>query len=353
MKIHRVGAVVLVVMLLVGCGGGGDETDGTDAGGATQAANTETEKQLPGPKGRARESGPIQTVYVAMDGWDSAETVSILDAERRGFFEKDRLFVVTLSPVSPKLTIPDVVKGQDAIGIGHGPEAVAAMDRGAPIVVVGSVVQKPTAAFIWDRSSGIKGISDLKGKTIAIPGLSFQEAFLQKALEDEGLEISDVEVIRVDNDLVPALLGGRADAIFGGSANVEGIDLESKGMRPVVTPVSALGFPDYDELVLVARRDIAEENPQLIDGFGTATAHGAREAAAKPKPAAATLIASGESNPETKPAAKRRQVAATVGKLSSSGSVDPVRLQGLIDWMDENGMIEDDFAAEELLLPDS
>lgn len=350
MKIQRVGAVVLLVaLLLAGCGGGGDEKAGTD-GGVTQAANTETEKQLPGPQGRGPDSGPTQTVYVAMDGWDSAETVSLLEGERRGFFEKNRLFVVTLSPVSPKLTIPDVVKGQDAIGIGHGPEAVAAMDRGAPIVIVGSVVQKPTAAFIWDRGSGIKGISDLKGKTIAIPGLSFQEEFLEKALEDEGLEMTDVKLIRVDNDLAPALLGGRADAIFGGSANVEGIDLESKGVKPVVTPVSALGFPDFEELVLVARRDVAEENPELIEGFVEATAHGAREAAAKPKQAAAGLIASGESNPETEPAAKRRQVAATVGKLSEGGNVDPGRLQGLIDWMHENGMIDEDFPAEELLL---
>ena len=288
-------------------------------------------------------------MIVAMDGWDSAETASILEAEYRGFFEKANLAVLTLSPESPKLTIPDVVRGQDLIGVAHEPDAVAARYKGAPIVIVGNVLQQSTAAFIWRKGSGIQGIADLKGKTVAIPGLSFQYSFLQNVLTEGGLELSDVNVISVGNDLVPALVEGRADAIFGGSSNVEGVDLESRGYQPVSVPVSELGTPDYDELVLVARRDVAMAQPDLFEDFVKALARGAFEATDKPDEAAAALIASGESNPETSPEAKEVQVGATVGKLSDSGYVDPARLQRLIDWMYENEMIGEDFPAEELL----
>jgi putative hydroxymethylpyrimidine transport system substrate-binding protein len=349
MKIYWLILGVLTVALLAGCGGeGGSETvQGTQAASA-QGAGSEG-KQAQAPKKDPRDSGRIATVYVAMDGWDSAETVSMLMAEKLGYFKKKKIYPVTLSPVTPKLTIPDVIEGQDAIGVAHGPEAVAARDKGAPIVIVGNVLQQSTAAFIWTKESGIKGIADLKGKTVAIPGLNFQSSFLNNVLTEGGLAESDVNVISVGNDLVPALLKGRADAIFGGSAEVEGVNLASHGQEPVVTPVTDLGVPDYDELVLVARRNVAEENPSLMKDFVKAVAHGAYVATDKPDIATKALVASGESDPEINPSAMEEQVKATVGKLSDSGYVDPARFQHLIDWMYENEMISEAYSVEELL----
>lgn len=340
---------VLATAVLAGCGsGGGGETAEGSQPSSSQKASSEGQ-QSQAPKKDPRDSGKTATVYVAMDGWDSSETVSMLMAETLGYFKKKRIYPITLSPVTPKLTIPDVVKGQDAIGVAQGPEAVAARDKGAPIVIVGNVLQEATAAFIWPKESGIKGIADLKGKTVAIPGLSSQFSFLNNVLTEGGLSESDVNVISVGNDLVPALLKGRADAIFGGSANVEGINLASHGLEPVVTPVTELGIPDYDELVLVARRNVAESNPQLMKDFAKAVAHGAYVATDKPDIATKALVASGESDPEIGPSTMEEQVKATVGKLSDSGYVDPARFQHLIDWMYENEMISEAYSVEELL----
>jgi putative hydroxymethylpyrimidine transport system substrate-binding protein len=353
MKIHWLAVVVLVALAMVGCGGGsgGDasgagSTEGTGAAGIERAGAAE--QQAPGPRLDFRDSKGPATMYVAMDGFDSAETVSFLMAEKLGYFRKVKISPVTLSPVSPKLTIPDVVKGQDVIGVAHGPEAVAARAKGAPIVIVGNVLQQPTAALIWTKESGIKGIADLKGKTIAIPGLPSQITFLNNILVEGDLGETDVEVISVGNNLVRSLVNGRADAIFGGSANVEGVDLKSRGFEPVITPVTELGFPNYDELVLVARRDVAEANPKLIRDFVKAVARGAYAATNDPKEATKVLEASGEKNPETSPEAMQEQVPATVGMLSDSGYVDPARFQHLIAWMAENEMVPA-YPVEELL----
>jgi len=345
MKISWLGTVSLVALLLVGCGGGGGgDSSGVDGGDSTQVAAKEA-----GPKIDTRGSEKYATVWVTLDGWEGAETASLLMAEKRGYFKKERISPLVLVPISPARTIPYVVSGQEALGVARGPEAVAARDKGAPIVIVGNVLKQATAAFIWTKGSDIGGIADLKGKTIAIPGLSFQRSFLQELLAESGVELADVHVISVGNDLVPALVKGRADAIFGGSENVEGIELKSRGFEPVVTPVTDLGVPNYDELVLVARRDVAEANPKLMEDFVSAVARGAHAAANQPKEAAEALEVSGESNPETSPAAMRAQVRATVGMLSGNGQVDPARLQHLIDWMYENGMIEQDLAADTLL----
>jgi putative hydroxymethylpyrimidine transport system substrate-binding protein len=351
MKICWLAAVALMVLLVAGCGNDGGETGSAEG---TQASAQETgaaEEKPQGLKLDKRDANEIAAMWVAMDGWDSAETVSFLMAEKRGYFGKLKISPLTLSPVTPKLTIPDVVRGQDVLGVAPGPEAVAARDKGEPIVIVGDVLRQATAALIWTKESGIGGVAGLKGKTVAIPGLSSQMSLLQNALTEGGLEPADVKVIGVGNDLVPALVKGRADAIFGGSANVEGIDLKSRGFQPVVTPVTALGVPDYDELVLVARQDVAEANPKLIKDFVSALARGASAAREKPQEATEVLDASGEKNPEISPSARQEQVDATVGMLSGSGYVDPARLQHLIDWMYEQEIIESKLQAAELISP--
>jgi putative hydroxymethylpyrimidine transport system substrate-binding protein len=334
-------SVALIAILFVGCGGG---DGGEDAEGSSTQAAEQVAKALP-PKQQDRE------MWVAMDGWDTAETIAFPMAEERGYLTKSNLAVTTLSPTTSKLTIPDVVKGQDDVGVAHGPEAVLARDRGAPIVILSSFVPHPTAALIWPKGSGIGGIADLKGKTIAIPGLSFQRDFLEIALARGGLTLDDVKVKSVGNDLVPNLVSGRADAIFGGSKNQEGADLRSHGLEPVVTPVQTFGIPDYEELVLVARDDWATENPQTVEHLVAALAKGSSVAVENPAEATKALEADGERNPAITPQARAVEVRQTLPLLSQDGRVSAARFQSLIDWMYDQKMIGSKLQADELLAP--
>ena len=267
--------LALIAAALAGCGGGAGESgevDGSGEAGAKPAA-----QRLPAalpPQAQDRE------IWVAMDGWDDAEALAFPMAQEKDYFSKYQLDVLTLSPVTPKLSIPDVVKRQDNFAVAHGPEAVLAKDRGAPIAIVGSFVPQPTAALIWPQGAGMKAIADLKGKTIAIPGLPFQRDFLATVMAAGGLTLDEVKVKSVGNKLVPALLHGRADAIFGGSPNVEGVELRDRGVEPVVRPVGGSGVPSYEELVLVARRDWAAETSVRAPppgGPGTRRGHGDRQ----------------------------------------------------------------------------
>jgi putative hydroxymethylpyrimidine transport system substrate-binding protein len=345
MKNYWLVAVTLLALLLAGCGGGSE----TDPGAAGAAEGTQAADTKPGLDLDRRSANRVATMWVEMDGWDTAETVSFLMAENGGYFGKVNISPLNLSPRTPEEAIPDVVEGQDVLGVTSAPEAIVARDKGEPVAIVGSVLEEATAALIWTKKSGLEGIADLKGKTVAIPGLSSQKILLENVLTEEGVDPAEVKVIKVGNDLVPSLIKGKADAIFGGSPNVEGIDLKSRGFQPVVTPVTSLGVPDYDELVLIARQDLAEANPKLMGDYVSAVARGAAAAKQNPQKAVELLAASGEKNPEVSPAATHQQVGMTNGMLSSSGQVDPERLQRLIDWMSENEMIKQDLTADELL----
>ncbi len=59
-------------------------------------------------------------------------------------------------------------------------------DHGAPVVAVGSLISEPTAALIWLKESGIQTIADLKNKTIAVPGIPYQEEMLESILEEQA-----------------------------------------------------------------------------------------------------------------------------------------------------------------------
>ncbi|MGN6256668.1 MAG: ABC transporter substrate-binding protein [Solirubrobacterales bacterium] len=276
-------------------------------------------------------------VDVTLDGYASADNVGILMAEKRGYFEDEGIDIWVRLPGSRLSPLPYVVEREVATAVSHAPQVVMARGKGAPITAFGSLISQPTAAMIWLKKSKIGGIADLKGKTIAITGLPFERGFLEAILARAGLTLDDVKVVRTDYELVPALLSGRADAILG-SWNIEGAELEARGLQPVITRVQDLGVPPYEELVLIARNDRLASDPQLARDFMSAVARGTAAAIEDPK-AAARVIAT--HNTDADKAVIEAQLKATLPLLSKSGETDPAATDQLAEWMQEAGMIQE------------
>lgn len=261
-------------------------------------------------------------------------------ANKLGYFEKANLRVVTFRPATPSRPVEYVVNGTDDIGISHEPQVVLAKEKGAPIVALGSLMSQPTLAMIWLDRSKIHSIADLKGKTIAIPGLPFQEQFLKSFLARGGLTLHDVTVKRVWYNLVPRLVEGRVDAAFGGDWNAEGAQLEARGLHPVITRVQSLGFPSYDELVVIVRSDRLAEDPQVYRVFMSAVARGTAAAIENPKEMAEVLEEDVNTNPDRGKKETEAEVKATLPMLSGVGSISSEQASKLMDWMREEGMIK-------------
>jgi putative hydroxymethylpyrimidine transport system substrate-binding protein len=289
-------AIAAAAALLAGCGGGAREA-GADKGSPD----------------------PPEEVRVTLDGIEGAENVGILMALHRGYFKDVGLNVWVGSPIEPNRPVSYVAKGTDDLGVAQQPQVAIAREKGMPIVAVGSVISQPTAAMIWLKDAGIHRLEDLEGKTIAVPGIPYQERFLGAILARAGLKPADVKVRRVGYGLVGALLSGRADAIFGGSANLEGVKLEARGAEPVITPVQHLGIPAYEELVVIARSDLAAGDPRLIRSFMSAVARGTAAATEDPKGAVDAIVEALEANPPPSRKVLEAQVKATLPLLSRSG----------------------------------
>jgi putative hydroxymethylpyrimidine transport system substrate-binding protein len=285
---------------------------------------------------------------MSLDGWEGPSTAGLAIAYQREFFVDEGITASILVSASGA-ALAYLVGGGVDLAVVHQPQIVTAKDKGAPIVAIGSLVPEATAAMIWRSGSHIDGISGLRGRTIAIEGIPFQKLFLEQALARGGLALDDVRVETVGYDLLPALASGRADAIFGGSANLEGAALRSRGMEPVVTPLRDLGLPGYEDLVVAARRDFLDAHPQLVRGFMAAVADGTAVAIRNPAAAIAAVELADEADPKLSAKAVKAEVRATVPLLSRSALMSPGRAGRLIDWMQTKGMIERRFPPSAVL----
>ncbi len=314
MKFPRLPAIALAVALLAlalglaACGEKSDDTTGT----------------------------ATEPLSLTLDFYPNPDHAGIYMAKKLGYFREAGLDVSIQTPTDPAAPIKQVAAGQTDLAISYEPEVMLAREQGLDVVAVGAVVDRPLTSLIWLKKSGVKGVADLRGKTIATAGISYQDAYLKTILARAKLTPSDVKTVNVGYGLLPALVGGSAQAMLGGFSNVEGVDLRLRGKDPVVTPVDKLGVPTYDELVLVARRDRLEEDPQAIRLFLGALARGTAAAIKSPGATTKALL---EANPNLDPKLTRAEVAATLPLLSKRGTMNPAEWKAFIAWMNENGLI--------------
>jgi putative hydroxymethylpyrimidine transport system substrate-binding protein len=296
--------------------------------------------------------GERQGLSLALDFYPNPDHAGIYVAEKLGYFGEAGLDVEITTPSDPSLPIKQVAAGRSDLAISYEPEVVLAREQGLDVVAVAAIVNQPLTSMIWLNKSGIKGIGSLKGKTIATAGIPYQDKFLETILARVDLTPEDVKAVNVGFNLLPAVAGGSAQAILGGFRNVEGIDLRERGLGPVVTPVDQLSVPTYDELVLVARRQALEEDPDKFRLFLAALERGTDAAVEQPGAATAAIT---EANPDLEPKLAAAEVEATLPLLGARtegrpyGYMDPKEWEAFTAWMRDNGLIESLPAPSELL----
>ncbi|HYG97456.1 MAG TPA: ABC transporter substrate-binding protein [Solirubrobacterales bacterium] len=287
--------------------------------------------------------GERESFTLTLDFYPNPDHAGIYMAQKLGYFEEAGLDVSIETPSDPAAPVKQVAAGRSDLAISYEPEVALAREQGLDIVAVAALVNRPLTSMIWLGKSGIKGVADLKGRTIGTAGIPYQDKFLETILGRVDLTPEDVKVVNVGFGLLPALLSGSAQATLGGFSNVEGVDLRERGKGPVVTPVDQLGVPTYDELVLVARRQSLEEDPDTFRLFLAALERGTEAAVAQPG-AATTAIT--EANPDLEPKLAAAEVKATLPLLGARtpgqpyGYMDPEEWATFAGWMRDNGLIE-------------
>jgi len=296
-----------------------------------------------------------QQLSLALDFYPNPDHAGIYMAQEEGFFDEAGLDVAISSPSDPSAPLKLVAAGKSDLAITYEPEVVLAREQGLPVVAIAALVNRPLTSLIWLQSSGIKGVADLQGKTVATAGIPYQDAFLKTILERAKVDPATVSTVNVGFGLLPALVGGQAQAMLGGYRNVEGVDLQQRGKAPVITPVDQLGVPTYDELVVVANREALEAEPEPYRLFLAALERGTDAAVADPQAATAAITAA---NGDLDPALTAAEIEATLPLLGARdgdhpyGYMDPAEWEAFAAWMRDEELIDGLPKAPELLSDD-
>ena len=127
-----------------------------------------------------------------------------------------------------------------------------ARERGADVVGIGAVVQRPLAAVI--ASPKVRRPRDLEGRRVGVTGLPSDDAVLSAIVAADGGDPAAVERVEIGFAAVPSLAAGNIDAVVT-FWNAEGVALRERGVRTREFRAGRAGAPVYPELVVVARRE--------------------------------------------------------------------------------------------------
>jgi putative hydroxymethylpyrimidine transport system substrate-binding protein len=291
---------------------------------------------------------------LTLDFYVNPDHAGIYTALDRGYFADAGLDVSPQVPSDPSAPIKQVAAGRADLAISYEPEVVLARDQGLDVVAVAALVNGPLTSLISLPEAGIESASDLSGTTVVTAGIPYQAAYLDTILGRAGVDPDSVDQVDVGFNLMQPVISGRADAMFGGFLNVEGVDLAERGLDPRVVPVDRLGVPTYDELVLVADADRVAEDPQPIRDFLAALERGTEAAAKDPQAATDVLVEAGDG---LDPDLTRAEVDATLPRLVPPGDdpygwMDPHAWQRFADYLYEAGQVDQPASATDLLTND-
>jgi putative hydroxymethylpyrimidine transport system substrate-binding protein len=282
-----------------------------------------------------------QPFTLDLDWYVNPDHAGIYSALDRGFFKQAGLDVQPEVPSDPSAPIKEVAAGRVDLAVSYEPEVLLARDKGLDVQAVGAIVDQPLTSLISLPKGGIAGAADLQGKTVGTAGIPYQSDYLETILQTAGLPSSAVNEVNVGLNLLPTLLGGRVDAILGGFRNIEGVDLQQRGLDPRIVPVDQLGVPTYDELVLVARSSTIADHPEAIRGFISALAQGTDYAISHPQEAANAVLKAGKG---LDPMQTRAEVDATLPLLAGAhghpyGFMNSGEWHEYAEWMAEHDLI--------------
>ena len=228
------------------------------------------------PEPTAGTSTAKEPFTVLLDYVPNADHAGIYAAQAAGLYAKAGLDVKIQAPPDPSAPLKLLQAGRADVAISYEPELMLARDAGAAgLVAVGALVQEPLTSLMALPAGKVSSAQDLTGKRVGTAGIPYQSAYLKTIEAKAG--VTGVKETNVGFNLVPAMVSKKVDATLGAFWNVEGVDLQRRGAKPVILKMPDLGVPTYDELILVARaKDLNAAGASRLRRFLQATAGGHR-----------------------------------------------------------------------------
>jgi putative hydroxymethylpyrimidine transport system substrate-binding protein len=274
-------------------------------------------------------AGSSQPFTLMLDWVPNADHAGIYQALADGDFAKAGLDLHVQIPSDPAAPLKLVAAGKVDAAISYEPELLLARNQNLPLVSVAALVQKPLTSIVSVGAKHITSPAKLKGKRIGTAGIPYQHAYLTTILARAGVPQGSVKETNVGENLVPAMLSGRVDATLGAYWNVEAVQLAQLHKHPNVIHMEQVGVPNYDELVVVVRKNTIVNHPDLVRRFVQALGRGYEAVRRDPQTAVDNLV---HASSGLDPKLQLASVTATLPAFFPANPADPWGWQDPKQW---------------------
>lgn len=319
---RKFAAVVLLALLLTGC-----ESSGSNGGAAQDRQG-------------------LRELTVVLDWYPNALHAFLYHAQEKGYFAEQGVTVKLQPPAGANDAMSMVAAGKADIGLYYQQDVIQARaNQGVPVKSVAAVVQGPLNIVLSKKSENITSPKDLAGKTIGYAGTELSEALVRSMMDYVGADASDVSMVDVGFELMPAMTTGNVNATIGCLVNHEVPQMEEQGFEVNYFFPDDFGVPQYYEGVFLASDKMIENEPEIIAAFLRGCRKGFEDFKNEPYEVLDTLMKNqDESNFPLSESVERKSCDTLLPLMETQSAVFLSQTEACwqenIDWMHEQGLIQ-------------
>lgn len=289
-----------------------------------------------GPAAGPGEGAGGAPVTFMLDWFPNPDHVPLYAAIGAGYFTDAGLHLTLQVPANANDPLKLVAARKADVAVSYESAVIFARSRGLPVRSIGLLVDQPLTTVMFLTSSGIRTPKDLVGRRVGFAVSGLEGEMIDQILRSDGATRSNVTLVNVGFDLVPALLSRKVDAVMGGYRNVERIQIEMQGQAVGMFEPEKHGVPTFYELVLIANdAALAARRPALTKVI-QAVARGLALTRTDPDRAFKYYVAL---NPKLNDAFNRRSFEATLGAFARTQRQSRTTWEAFDAWMASRKMI--------------
>jgi NitT/TauT family transport system substrate-binding protein len=347
--------VLGLALLAAACGGGGGDTAGGEAtpGDAPEpSAPAGDEATSEASEPAAATPAETRQVNYLTSFSTFGRDAYVYVADELGYFDEAGLEVT----VNPGTGTVDVMRLIAAGTADFGPAdgataAITIANQGLPVRAVAAIQQQSLAALVTLESSGITEPADLEGKTFSDAPASTVRILFPFYAAAAGFDDEAVEFVPGTPPDLPRLLASGQVDVIGQFVVGRGL-IESATQQPAVFFPYSEYLPDLYGNLIVARTEMIEQEPEVVERFIGALLRGLEYSIENPEETGAILA---RYVPEQNPQAAAGEVEIMApfvrpeGFDEPIGTIDEQRVQAMLDLLEEAGALENEITVDDVV----